>query len=51
MKCPRCEGTGRDLSGEFHKCPKCKGTGEVERSDGIDYNKKIAVPEHKAKHE
>lgn len=30
------------------KCPICNGAREMERTDGIDYNRKIAVPEHKA---
>ena len=56
MKCPKCKGNGfiveKRSIGEkicpFWKCDFCKGTGKVERTDGIDYNRKIAVPEHKA---
>ena len=53
MKCPKCEGLKYVYSisgntGTLETCPICKGTGKVERTDGIDYNRKIAVPEHKA---
>lgn len=53
MKCPKCKGLRYLIScshntGTLETCPRCKGTGEVERTDGIDYNRKIAVPEHKA---
>ena len=53
MKCPKCNGTGRAVHSIINNlkiyddCPICKGTGKVERTDGIDYNRKIAVPEHK----
>lgn len=54
MKCPKCKGKGYLIKVKIQfaingtECPICKGTGKVERSDGIDYNRKIAVPEHKA---
>ena len=51
MKCPKCKGKGYLEECLKNYCLLCEGTGKVERSDGIDYNRKIAVPEHKANHE
>lgn len=53
MKCPKCKGKRyikiwKRKRYIYELCLICIGTGEVERADGIDYNRKIAVPEHKA---